>query len=474
MQKLVPVTNKLQDIFSTLHSSPLLLDLPQIVVVGNQSSGKSSVLESFVGRDFLPRNKGICTRRPLILQLVSSKEAVREYGVFLHQEEKRYSDFSKIREEIINLTEKEAGKGKGVNERPIVLKVFSEKFIDLTLVDLPGITKVAVGDQPTDIEEKIRGIVKSYAEKPNTLILAVIPANVDIATSDALKIAKELDPHSKRTVGVLTKVDLMDKGESVRDILGGKVFPLRHGYVAVRNRSQSEIALNVSVAEGLERERRFFADNALYSALAEHTGSARLAERLSRILVAHIRAFLPGLRLHVRRMSAEVEKRLRKFGADPSDGKGAKPATLLAAISKYANKFNDAIEGKEKDAIAKKELYGGARISKIFHQDFAAQVLRIDPFDQLRNEEISTAIRNAKVVTSTSGHQAVSLCARAVLRDPLEKPDRAPEGARAALRRNGLQRAPESVPELLRGGAAALLETEGENCRLRRRRAQGE
>ena len=99
----IPIVNKLQDIFAQVGSQSSI-ELPQVAVVGSQSSGKSSVLEALVGRDFLPRGSDICTRRPLVLQLIQTKSNAdgteEEYGEFLHLPGKRFYDFSEIRREI--------------------------------------------------------------------------------------------------------------------------------------------------------------------------------------------------------------------------------------------------------------------------------------------------------------------------------------------------------------------------------------
>jgi dynamin 1-like protein len=95
----ISLVNRLQDIFSRV-GSQTAINLPQVAVVGSQSSGKSSVLEALVGRDFLPRGNEICTRRPLVLQLVRSSEPADEFGEFLHLAGKRFYDFSDIRREI--------------------------------------------------------------------------------------------------------------------------------------------------------------------------------------------------------------------------------------------------------------------------------------------------------------------------------------------------------------------------------------
>ena len=139
MQNLIPVLNKLQDVFSTV--SAHMVDLPQIVAVGCQSAGKSSVLEAIVGKDFLPRGAGICTRRPLILQLIHIEEK-KEWGEFLHAPGKKFTDFSEICKEIEAETDRVCGPNKGVTDQPINLKIFSNTVLNLTLVDLPGLTKV--------------------------------------------------------------------------------------------------------------------------------------------------------------------------------------------------------------------------------------------------------------------------------------------------------------------------------------------
>jgi dynamin 1-like protein len=96
-------------------------------------------------------------------------------------------------------------------------------------VTLTRCYKVPVGDQPKDIEKQIREMLMKYITKPNAIILAVTSANTDLANSDGLKLAREVDPEGLRTIGVLTKVDLMDQGTDVIDILAGRVIPLRLG-----------------------------------------------------------------------------------------------------------------------------------------------------------------------------------------------------------------------------------------------------
>ena len=147
---------------------------------------------------------------------------------------------------------------KGVSAQPINLRIFSPNVLTLTLVDLPGLTKVPVGDQPKDIEKQIRDMLLKYITKPNAIILAVTAANTDLANSDGLKLAREVDPEGVRTIGVLTKVDLMDQGTDVVDILAGRVIPLRLGYVPVVNRGQRDIDTKKLNHAALEHEKNFF------------------------------------------------------------------------------------------------------------------------------------------------------------------------------------------------------------------------
>jgi dynamin 1-like protein len=127
----------------------------------------------------------------------------------LHLPGEKFYDFSKIRAEIVRDTEAKTGRNAGISPQPINLRIFSPNVVTLTLVDLPGLTKVPVGDQPKDIERQIKDMLLKYISRPASIILAVTAANQDLANSDGLKLARDVDPEGTRTIGVLTKVDLM-------------------------------------------------------------------------------------------------------------------------------------------------------------------------------------------------------------------------------------------------------------------------
>nr|XP_040046075.1 dynamin-3 isoform X4 [Gasterosteus aculeatus aculeatus] len=389
MEDLIPLINKLQDAFSSIGQS-CNLDLPQIAVVGGQSAGKSSVLENFVGRDFLPRGSGIVTRRPLILQLVNNKA---EYAEFLHCKGKKFVDFDEVRTEIEAETERITGSNKGISPIPINLRVYSPHVLNLTLIDLPGMTKVAVGDQPIDIEHQIRDMLMQFITKESCLILAVTPANTDLANSDALKIAKEVDPQGLRTIGVITKLDLMDEGTDAKDILENKLLPLRRGYIGVVNRSQKDIDGKKDIRAAMAAERKFFLSHPGYRHLAERMGTPHLQKTLNQQLTNHIRDTLPGLRSKLQSQLLSLEKEVEEYKNFRPDDPTRKTKALLQMVQQFGVDFEKCIEGSG-DQVDTNELSGGAKINRIFHERFPFELVKIVFDEKELRREISHAIKN--------------------------------------------------------------------------------
>jgi GTP-binding protein EngB required for normal cell division len=331
MERLIPIVNLLQDSFASLGTN-ITIDLPQIAVVGSQSAGKSSVLENFVGRDFLPRGSGIVTRRPLILQLLNSKQG--EYAEFLHNRGKRFFDFDQVRKEIEDETNRMTGTNKGISSVPINLRIFSPNVLNLTLIDLPGLTRVPIGDQPADIEMQIRNMIMEFISKENCLILAVSPANSDLANSDALKLAKEVDPAGQRTIGVITKLDLMDQGTDAREILENKLLPLKRGYVGVVNRSQKDIDGRKDITAALAAERNFFISHPAYRHLTERMGTGHLQKTLNQQLTNHIKSNLPGLRSKLQSQIVSMEKEVSEYkNFNPNDPNKSTKVLLSYALT---------------------------------------------------------------------------------------------------------------------------------------------
>ena len=394
MQNLIAVINKVQEVFAKVHL-PVMLDLPVIAVVGAQSTGKSSVLESIVGRDFLPRGSGIVTRRPLILQLQHLHDG-EEYAIFAHKPDKRFAHLEGVTAEIETETDRVAGRNKSVSPDPILLKIFSQDVLDLTLVDLPGLTKVPLPDQPVNIEQQIRDMVLDVVKSPSCLILAVSAGNSDLANSDSLKLAREVDPKGDRTIGVITKLDIMDRGTDALEMLEGKTYPLKLGYVGVVCRSQQDIMKKKPMKEALEAEADYFSHNPSYVRIKGRCGIAYLSKRLNKLLMAHILHCIPNLKNNVTALLHGRLAELNSYGIDlVSEHKGNLGALLLYMISQFATYYQATIDGNLVKDITK-ELKGGARINFIFHVVFARAIKGIKALDGLADEDIRTALVNAK------------------------------------------------------------------------------
>ena len=306
-------------------------EVPRLVVVGTQSSGKSSLLNGIMAADILPLGEQMCTRAPLSLQLVHTPDpsAMRaEFGGFtsgvwaptetiaLQCPDPTAPQLAQIRAAIESQTSARAGAQKGVSHEPIFLRIHSPHVPNLSLVDLPGLTMTALTDQgqPRDIKAQIKRMIGGYIEQERTIILMVCPARMDLEADPALELVKEYDPQGNRTVGVLTKIDLMNAGSDVSRYLANAVpadLQLRHGYFAVRNRAPAEVA-TATVADGFGLEEAYFAQHPTYakagSALRERLGVPPLSRFLARILSDHLRQHLPEISREIHALVAEHEQ----------------------------------------------------------------------------------------------------------------------------------------------------------------------
>ncbi|XXG43715.1 hypothetical protein AAC387_Pa01g3693 [Persea americana] len=397
MEGLIGLVNKIQRACTVLgdHGGDTALptlweSLPSVAVVGGQSSGKSSVLESIVGRDFLPRGSGIVTRRPLVLQLHKTEEGQKEYAEFLHMPDRRFTDFSMVRKEIQNETDRVTGRTKQISQTPIHLSIYSPNVVNLTLIDLPGLTKVAIEGQPDSIVEDIENMVRSYVEKPNCIILAISPANQDIATSDAMKLSREVDPTGERTFGVLTKLDLMDKGTNALDVLEGRSYRLQRPWVGIVNRSQADINKNVDMIAARRREREYFTTSPDYAHLESKMGSEYLAKLLSKHLESVIRARIPSITSFINKTIDELESEMDHLGRPIAVDAGAQLYTILGLCRAFDRIFKEHLDGGRP---------GGDRIYGVFDNQLSAALKKL-PFDR------HLSLQNVKkVVAEADGYQ---------------------------------------------------------------------
>ncbi|CAM4556480.1 unnamed protein product [Leuciscus chuanchicus] len=251
------------------------IDLPSIAVVGDQSSGKSSVLEALSGVA-LPRGSA---------------------------------------------QNKLAGNTVGICDELISLEISSPDVCDLTLIDLPGITRVPVQGQPDDIGDQIKNLILKYIDKSETIILVVVPCNVDIATTEALRMAQDVDPDGYRTLAILTKPDLIDRGaeSDVLNIVQGKVIPLSKGYIIVRCRGQSDINNKIPLSKAMEVEMNFFRNHRYFSSLLNDGKASTqcLADNLTKELVDHIKKSLPYLTEQIQTKLLSVQRELKNYEQGP-------------------------------------------------------------------------------------------------------------------------------------------------------------
>ncbi|XP_055016154.1 interferon-induced GTP-binding protein Mx-like [Boleophthalmus pectinirostris] len=339
------------------------LALPAIAVIGDQSSGKSSVLEALSGVA-LPRGSGIVTRCPLELKMKRTKEGVKwkgriKYGNYTEDISKPAEVEGKIRQ----AQELLAGKGCGISHDLISLDIASPDVPDLTLIDLPGIARVAVKGQPENIGEQIKSLISKFITKQETISLVVVPCNVDIATTEALKMAQEVDPEKQRTLGILTKPDLVDKGteRDVVKIVQNKVIPLKKGYMIVKCRGQKDIMENMSLNKAIKIEEAFFRDHQIFNSLY-YDGCAtvpKLAKKLTLELVEHIKRSLPQLEEQIKKKLIQTNTELEKYGDGPPSEPADRLCFLIDKVTAFTHKAISLTSGEELNI--EKNIYSSLR-----------------------------------------------------------------------------------------------------------------
>jgi hypothetical protein len=297
-------------------------------VFGGQSSGKSSLLEGMTGAP-LPRSDGMTTKCPIEFRMKKDescefeatisiipndaglKETVRDPQTVHNHDSLRtvLADFHKTM------------CGDTISTDVICVSLRGAKMLNMTLIDLPGMINTSTGGVTEQTMQDIRDIVNRYMKKSRTIILAVLPSNQDIATTSVLQDASQYDPNGERTLGVLTKPDLIDKGgeAKVADVLANETRPLRYGYIMVHNPSQDDLNRNISAEEASANEDAFFNTHPVFNAntFAGRIGKTALAQQLQPLLVKHIKKAIDPMRNELRLKTKECETSLTKMGCPP-------------------------------------------------------------------------------------------------------------------------------------------------------------
>ncbi|KAJ2742952.1 mitochondrial dynamin GTPase Msp1 [Coemansia sp. BCRC 34301] len=308
------------------------LQLPSIVVIGSQSSGKSSVLEAIVGQEFLPKGSNMVTRRPIELTLINTPEASQEYGEFPQLGLGRIDDFRHIQRTLydLNMSVPEA---ECVSDKPIELRIYSPHVPDLRLVDLPGYIQVVNRKQPPVLRQKIRDLCEGYLKQPN-IILAVCAADVDLANSEALKASRRNDPMGTRTIGVITKVDMAEPDLAIH-MLTQNDYPLHLGYIGVVCKPVKEKAGRTS-HEILLSESQYFNRHAEFQQPGLQVGIGTLRRKLVKVLEESMRRSLSSL---VDAVRSELEETKYQIKVQYNDERVSPESYMAESLDELKQRF---------------------------------------------------------------------------------------------------------------------------------------
>ncbi|KAH8704091.1 putative mitochondrial dynamin GTPase [Talaromyces proteolyticus] len=388
------------------------LTLPSIVVIGSQSSGKSSVLEAIVGHEFLPKGSNMVTRRPIELTLVNTPNAQAEYGEFPALGLGKITDFSQIQRTLTDLNLAVSGKDC-VTDDPIQLHIYSPHVPDLSLIDLPGYIQVAGADQPPELKQKISDLCDKYIQAPN-IILAISAADVDLANSTALRASRRVDPRGERTIGVITKMDLVDPARGF-SILTDQKYPLRLGYVGVVSRVPQTATLfsrgsgNITTAI-VKNEKAFFsAHPGEFGPSADvSVGVPVLRKKLMAVLEQTMARSLAGTRDAI---SQELEEATYEFKVQYNDRPLSAESYLAESLDSFKHSFKAFAENFGRPQVRellKHEL--DQRVMDILAQrywnkpieDLTAPLAEPDPLSDLPKADAENLYWRRKLDASTS------------------------------------------------------------------------
>ncbi|XDV25693.1 hypothetical protein PO909_029566, partial [Leuciscus waleckii] len=288
---------------------------------------------------------GIVTRCPLELKLQRLKNGPWSGTISYSGHRETFSDPLQVDKLVREAQNKLAGNTVEICDELITLEISSPDVCDLTLIDLPGITRVPVSGQPEDIGDQIKNLILKYIAKSETIILVVVPCNVDIATTEALRMAQNADPEGLRTLAILTKPDLIDRGAEidVLNIVQGKVIPLSKGYIIVRCRGQSDINNRIPFDKALEAELNFFRNHQYFSSLLNDGNASTqcLADKLTRELGDHIKKSLPTLTVQIQNKLLDVQRDLKNYQQGPPLEEEMMGRFLSKIILEFSDQINE-------------------------------------------------------------------------------------------------------------------------------------
>jgi interferon-induced GTP-binding protein Mx1 len=299
----------MEELTASTHVSRYL-DLPTICVMGDTSSGKSSLL-SQLSMTELPSSQELTTKCPILLQMTQSdveKAVVSIQWTQGKQEEEAYFETIQLSQDLSTQLPEAILKAqqhilqqskKAVASDVVQVHLYGPSRLDLTLVDLPGIAKARGCDDDESLVQDIQTLMELYLQNPRSVILAVVPANVDFHNSSILALAQQVDPDTQRTIPVITKPDLIDKGaeQQVVDLLLGKKIPFQLGFHIIKGRGQASLDAKQSLEASIQEEEEFFNTQEPWKSLEDRGlfGTVQLRQKLGELQMTMIRATIPDI-----------------------------------------------------------------------------------------------------------------------------------------------------------------------------------
>lgn len=398
-KQLINIANKLSSFYDSN-----FIKIPQLVVVGTQSSGKSSLLNAITQMDILPTGKNMVTRTPIKLELLynESTQINIQFGYYkdnIFKSEATYNlksitpiDEETIRENITTFTQKFAGNEKNISYKEIVIRINSNSVPNLTLIDLPGLVMVACTDQgqPENIKEQIKELIKYYIIQPNTIIMGVLPARCDIEVDSALELIKEYDKTGSRTLGILTKIDLMNINTDISNYLTNNIsndLKLNYGYFAIKNKNNT----NITYKEHNLIENEYFNNHEIYNTMDKsNMGIINLSIYLSNILLEEIKKLMPSIKSQLENKLLNINNELNKLGDNIIVDENNKGFLSNYYISEFVKTFNNSINNTSQ------HINYGNIIKDIFI-NYRNDLNNINPLDNLDcNDKLLSIIKTSE------------------------------------------------------------------------------
>ncbi|KAI9812239.1 MAG: hypothetical protein M1832_000471 [Thelocarpon impressellum] len=352
------------------------ISLPQLVVVGDQSSGKSSLLEGLTGIAF-PVASGLCTRfaTQIVLRRTPAsegcvkvsiipgpsaslneplKEALLKYGFTMDKDGldgERFATILNEAAELMGLPHPNAQDVEDLEKRfsddILKIELSGPEHHHLSVVDVPGLFHNPTKYQTKEDLEIIRGLIENYVTDTRTIILAVMDAHNNLANQEVFSMARAADPEGARTVGIITKCDALEEGDEaeVLKVAQNTVERLNHGWFCVRNRSTKEIQQGVTLKQRNSKEKQFFATAPWNALKKDRVGVLALKRFLGDLLYRHVCAEFPALKKEIEGLARKCQEELLEMGP-PRQTSTEQRQFLTRIASRYQYAVDDCLSGR--------------------------------------------------------------------------------------------------------------------------------